>query len=61
MAMEDSLIIAVWAYPQLYDPSLPSYRDSGRRNAAWRKVAKIVGFTGGYNSYLDNVRWMMNC
>ncbi|KAK0142609.1 Transcription factor Adf-1 [Merluccius polli] len=43
--MEDNLIIAVSAYPQLYDPSLPSYRDSGRRNAAWRKVAEIVGFT----------------
>ncbi|XP_041958864.1 classical arabinogalactan protein 9-like [Alosa sapidissima] len=41
--MEEKLIVAVAGFPNLYDPSLLSYRDNDQRNSAWRRVAEIVG------------------
>ena len=44
--MEDKLIIAVANNPVFYDQSLYSYRDTNRRNHAWREVAEAVGEAG---------------
>ena len=44
--MEDKLIIAVSSFPELYDVSLFMYRDTKKKNDAWRKVSGIVGMSG---------------
>ena len=44
----EKIIVAVAAYPVLYDTSLYSYRNVNKKNDAWRKVAEAVGDPGGY-------------
>ncbi|KAL0159475.1 hypothetical protein M9458_043200 [Cirrhinus mrigala] len=46
--MEEKLIIAVGNHPVLYDQSLFMYRDSYRRDQAWKEVAEAVGESGVY-------------
>ncbi|XP_053726452.1 transcription factor Adf-1-like [Synchiropus splendidus] len=40
--MEDTLISAVAACPVIYDPQCPFYRDSNRKELAWREVSKTI-------------------
>ena len=44
--MEDKLIIAVGNRPILYDQSLYTYRDTNRRDLAWRESSLEVGEPG---------------
>uniref|UniRef100_A0A8C1MZ46 Transcription factor Adf-1 n=1 Tax=Cyprinus carpio TaxID=7962 RepID=A0A8C1MZ46_CYPCA len=41
--MEDKVIIAVCAYPELYDTSLYFYRSRNKKDLAWKKVSEEVG------------------
>ncbi|XP_034077651.1 uncharacterized protein LOC117549674 [Gymnodraco acuticeps] len=43
--MEEKIIVAVGNHPGLYDQSMFTYRDTHRRNQAWREVAETVGHT----------------
>ena len=47
--MEEKLVVVVANHPVLYDQSLFTYRDTNRRNQAWREVAETVGETGRFS------------
>ncbi|RXN10844.1 transcription factor Adf-1-like protein [Labeo rohita] len=48
--MEEKLIIAVGNHPVLYDQSLFMYRDSYRRDQAWKEVAEAVGESASFSN-----------
>ena len=43
---KEKLNIAVYGFLQSYDPTLFFYRDSKKKNDAWRKVSDLVGGPG---------------
>lgn len=48
--MEECLITAISGMPILFDMSMASYRDTNLKDEAWKKVAEIVGVSGGLTS-----------
>ncbi|XP_042359885.1 myb-related transcription factor, partner of profilin-like [Plectropomus leopardus] len=43
--MEEQLIIAVIAHPELYDSSCPLYRDRNKKDQAWVSVSEVCGLS----------------
>ncbi|KAK0153079.1 Transcription factor Adf-1 [Merluccius polli] len=41
--MEEKLIVAVTAHPELYDCSCPLYRDRNKKDRAWVSVSEVCG------------------
>ncbi|KAJ8393927.1 hypothetical protein AAFF_G00054600 [Aldrovandia affinis] len=44
--MEEKLILAVYEYPELYNSTLPIYRNIDRKADAWRNIGALVGLSG---------------
>ncbi|XP_036385990.1 uncharacterized protein LOC118778531 [Megalops cyprinoides] len=44
--MEEKLILAVYEYPELYNSTLPIYRNIDRKANAWRSIGALVGLSG---------------
>ena len=45
--LKDTLITAVQAFPILWDPRDPDYKDNDQRNQVWEKIAKDYNFPKG--------------
>ncbi|KAJ8286502.1 hypothetical protein GJAV_G00039920 [Gymnothorax javanicus] len=43
--MDEKLILAVYECPELYDSTLPIYRNIDRKADAWRKIGALVGLS----------------
>ncbi|XP_064164969.1 uncharacterized protein LOC135239896 [Anguilla rostrata] len=43
--MDEKLILAVYEYPELYNSTLPIYRNLDRKADAWRKIGALVGLS----------------
>ncbi|XDV31483.1 hypothetical protein PO909_002475 [Leuciscus waleckii] len=43
--MEEMLIVAVCAYPEIYDTKSYTYRDRTKKEIAWRKISEEVGLS----------------
>ena len=46
--MEEKIIIAVSAYPVIFNTTLAIYKDRTVKAKAWLKVSEEVGLTGKY-------------
>ncbi len=46
--MEDKLIVAVTAHPELYDTYCGLYRDRYKKEQAWIKVSEVAGLPGKF-------------
>ncbi|KAF4115384.1 hypothetical protein G5714_002873 [Onychostoma macrolepis] len=53
--MDEQLILCVSEFPELYDTSLRSYRDIGRKAVSWRHIFIQVGMSGQCS---DNTKWV---
>ncbi|KAJ8261038.1 hypothetical protein COCON_G00167610 [Conger conger] len=43
--MDEKLILGVYEYPELYNSTLPIYRNIDRKAEAWRKIGALVGLS----------------